>query len=147
MSEAPTMRSQKGPSQPNDDSTAPLALAARSEVSAATTDVSAAHTASSLSPTNLRRRRGAGVVTPIACTECRRKRAKCDGQRPCGRCKSQNHAQCCYITSSRQSKGDLRTELENLREQQHAVDQVLAAVAGQNSSREVLLHLRSGQSI
>ncbi|ROT41610.1 putative nitrate assimilation regulatory protein nirA [Sodiomyces alkalinus F11] len=94
-----------------------------------------------------KRRRGLGVVTPNACTECRKKRAKCDGQRPCSRCKSQKDPQCIYEIPVRQSKEDLRTELEQLRQRQRTSDQVFAALARSDAWEEILRRLRGGQSI
>ncbi|KUI54136.1 Conidial development protein fluffy [Cytospora mali] len=94
-----------------------------------------------------KRRRGLGVVTPNACTECRKKRAKCDGQRPCGRCKAQKDVECIYEVPVRQSKETLRSELEQLRRQQRSSESVLGALARNEQWEEVLRRLRSGQSI
>ncbi|KAF5018321.1 hypothetical protein F66182_9705 [Fusarium sp. NRRL 66182] len=94
-----------------------------------------------------KRRRGLGVVTPNACTECRKKRAKCDGKRPCGRCKAQKDVECVYEIPVRQSKENLRTEIESLRQKQRSSDQVFAALVRPELWEEVLTRLRSGQSI
>ncbi|KAK4231468.1 nitrogen assimilation transcription factor nit-4 [Podospora fimiseda] len=94
-----------------------------------------------------KRRRGLGVVTPNACTECRKKRAKCDGQRPCGRCKVQKDVECIYEIPVRQSKENLRNELEQLRRQQRSNDQVISALVRSDYWEEVLQRLRSGHSV
>ncbi|KAK5999225.1 Nitrogen assimilation transcription factor nit-4 [Cladobotryum mycophilum] len=94
-----------------------------------------------------KRRRGLGVVTPNACTECRKKRAKCDGQKPCGRCKGQKDIECVYEIPVRQSKENLRTEIENLRLRQRSSDQVFAALIRPQLWEEVLSRLRSGHSV
>ncbi|KAK9442167.1 fungal specific transcription factor [Metarhizium brunneum] len=96
---------------------------------------------------NPKRRRGLGVVTPNACTECRKKRAKCDGQRPCGRCKAQKDVDCVYEIPVRQSKENLRTEIESLRVRQRSSDQVFAALVRPDLWEEVLRRLRGGQSV
>ncbi|KAI5463932.1 fungal-specific transcription factor domain-containing protein [Mariannaea sp. PMI_226] len=96
---------------------------------------------------NSKRRRGLGIVTPNACTECRKKRAKCDGQKPCGRCKAQKDTECVYEIPVRQSKENLRTEIENLRQRQRSSDQVFAALVRPDMWEDVLSRLRSGQSI
>ncbi|KAH0592063.1 hypothetical protein MHUMG1_10196 [Metarhizium humberi] len=96
---------------------------------------------------NSKRRRGLGVVTPNACTECRKKRAKCDGQRPCGRCKAQKDVDCVYEIPVRQSKENLRTEIESLRVRQRSSDQVFAALVRPDLWEEVLRRLRGGQSV
>ncbi|UKZ60995.1 uncharacterized protein TrAtP1_002267 [Trichoderma atroviride] len=94
-----------------------------------------------------KRRRGLGVVTPNACTECRKKRAKCDGQKPCGRCKAQNDVDCVYEVPVRQSKEHLRNEIENLRLRQRSSEQVFAALIRPQLWEEVLARLRGGQSV
>ncbi|KAK0656235.1 fungal-specific transcription factor domain-containing protein [Cercophora newfieldiana] len=94
-----------------------------------------------------KRRRGLGIVTPNACTECRKKRAKCDGQRPCSRCAGQKDAECIYEIPVRQSKETLRNEIDQLRRQQRSSEQVLAALANPELWEEVLSRLRGGQSI
>ncbi|KAI1474731.1 nitrogen assimilation transcription factor nirA [Daldinia eschscholtzii] len=94
-----------------------------------------------------KRRRGLGVVTPNACTECRKKRAKCDGQKPCGRCKSQKDVECIYEIPVRQSKENLRHEIEALRRQQRQSDSVFSALVRPDLVEEVLQRLRQGQSV
>ncbi|KAK2007595.1 fungal-specific transcription factor domain-containing protein [Colletotrichum eremochloae] len=94
-----------------------------------------------------KRRRGLGVVTPNACTECRKKRAKCDGQKPCGRCKAQKDVECVYEVPVRQSKEHLRSEIEQLRHRQRSSDQVIAALVRSDMWEDVLQRLRSGQSL
>ncbi|KXX72886.1 Nitrogen assimilation transcription factor nit-4 [Madurella mycetomatis] len=127
-----------GPSE-NNAAAAPATLA---PPSAGTTPTLPAAFAQSGS----KRKRGLGVVTPNACTECRKKRAKCDGQKPCGRCKSQKDVECIYEIPVRQSKDTLRHEIEQLRRQQHNNDQVLAALVRPDLWEEVLARLRNGQS-
>ncbi|EHK22819.1 uncharacterized protein TRIVIDRAFT_113690, partial [Trichoderma virens Gv29-8] len=94
-----------------------------------------------------KRRRGLGVVTPNACTECRKKRAKCDGQKPCARCKTTKDADCVYEVPVRQSKETLRTEIETLRLRQRSSDQVFGALIQPHLWEEVLARLRGGQSV
>ncbi|KAI0153106.1 hypothetical protein GGR57DRAFT_156306 [Xylariaceae sp. FL1272] len=94
-----------------------------------------------------KRRRGLGVVTPNACTECRKKRAKCDGHKPCGRCKAQKDVECVYEVPVRQSKENLRHEIENLRKSQQHSDSVFSALLQPELWEDVLHRLRNGQSI
>ncbi|KAI1359018.1 fungal-specific transcription factor domain-containing protein [Xylaria arbuscula] len=94
-----------------------------------------------------KRRRGLGIVTPNACTECRKKRAKCDGQKPCGRCKSQKDTECIYEIPVRQSKENLRHEIETLRKHQRQTDNVISALVQPELWEDVLQRLRNGQSI
>ncbi|CAJ2503423.1 Uu.00g108170.m01.CDS01 [Anthostomella pinea] len=101
----------------------------------------------SANTTSAKRRRGLGVVTPNACTECRKKRAKCDGHNPCGRCKAQKDIECVYEIPVRQSKENLRHEIDALRKQQQQTDSVFSALVRPESSEEVLQRLRSGHSV
>ncbi|KAI1343550.1 fungal-specific transcription factor domain-containing protein [Xylariaceae sp. FL0016] len=94
-----------------------------------------------------KRRRGLGVVTPNACTECRKKRAKCDGHKPCGRCKGQKDVECVYEIPVRQSKENLRTEIENLRRQKRQSESVFSALVRPELWEEVLARLRNGHSV
>ncbi|GAW23233.1 hypothetical protein ANO14919_127850 [Xylariales sp. No.14919] len=94
-----------------------------------------------------RRRRGLGIVTPNACTECRKKRAKCDGQKPCGRCKSQKDVECIYEIPVRQSKENLRHEIELLRKQKQQSENIFSALIQPELWEDVLQRLRNGQPI
>ncbi|KAB5581225.1 hypothetical protein GE09DRAFT_935612, partial [Coniochaeta sp. 2T2.1] len=94
-----------------------------------------------------KRRRGVGVVTPNACTECRRKRTKCDGQKPCSRCEGLGISECVYEVPVRQSKEHLRKEIQRLQHEQRSSDRVFAALASSDLSGDVLARLRSGQPV
>ncbi|KAI2627165.1 hypothetical protein GGS21DRAFT_256503 [Xylaria nigripes] len=94
-----------------------------------------------------KRRRGPGIVTPNACNECRKKRAKCDGKTPCGRCVSQKTVECVYEVPVRRSKENLRREIEGLRKQQRQSDNVLSALIQSEVCEDVLQRLQSGESI
>jgi hypothetical protein len=116
-----------------------------------------------------KRRRGLGIVTPNACVECRKKRAKvsrndsphpalcvcrtrrltkqCDGKTPCGRCMSQKDVECRYEIPVRQSKEHLRTEIDQLRVQQRQNDHVFWALVRPDLSEEVVARLRGGQTV
>ncbi|GJN81715.1 nitrogen assimilation transcription factor nirA [Purpureocillium lilacinum] len=129
-----------GPSQPSTGNT-PQTTASTSQATAGKTP------GSTSSAQNSKRRRGLGVVTPNACTECRKKRAKCDGQKPCGRCKLQKDVECVYEIPVRQSKENLRTEIESLRHRQRSSDAVFSALVRPDLWEDVLKRLRGGQSI
>ncbi|KAK8074347.1 Nitrogen assimilation transcription factor nit-4 [Apiospora phragmitis] len=113
----------------------------------ATPPTSEKHPAPSNNDAANKRRRGLGVVTPNACTECRKKRAKCDGQRPCGRCRAQKDVECVYEIPVRQSKENLRSEIDQLRRQQRQNDSVFSALVRPELWEEVLTRMRGGQSV
>ncbi|PBP26673.1 fungal specific transcription factor domain-containing protein [Diplocarpon rosae] len=95
---------------------------------------------------NFKRRRGLGIVTANACTECRKKRAKCDGQTPCRRCVSQS-VDCHYELPVRQSKEQMRSELGSLRTQQQQSERVLAALVSNEGADQILDQLRNGETL
>ena len=102
-----------------------------------------------IQPNARTRKRGLGIVTPNACSECRKKRAKCDGKSPCGRCNTLG-VECVYEVRVRQSKEHLREEIELLNRQKRNRDEVLAALARSDRPdlrEEVLARLRGGQSV
>ena len=72
---------------------------------------------------------------------------QCDGQRPCGRCRSQKDVECIYEIPVRQSKENLRHEIEQLRRQQRSNDQVISALVRSDHWEEVLTRLRNGHSV
>ncbi|KAI1436456.1 fungal-specific transcription factor domain-containing protein [Xylaria sp. CBS 124048] len=94
-----------------------------------------------------KRRRGPGFVTPNACNECKKKRVKCDGTSPCGRCKSQKNVKCVYEVPVRRSKENLRHEIEGLRNHQRQSNSILSALVQPDLREEVLRKLRGGQPI
>ncbi|CAF3526805.1 hypothetical protein SNK03_005334 [Fusarium graminearum] len=115
--------------------------------SANTPSTASGNASTAAHPQNSKRRRGLGVVTPNACTECRKKRAKCDGKKPCGRCRAQKDVECVYEIPVRQSKENLRTEIETLRQKQRSSDQIFAALIRPELWEGVLTRLRGGQPI
>jgi len=73
--------------------------------------------------------------------------SQCDGQNPCGRCSAQKDVECVYEVPVRQSKENLRSEIEQLRRQQRSSESVLAALARPDIWEEVLKRLRAGENV
>ncbi|KJZ70717.1 hypothetical protein HIM_09901 [Hirsutella minnesotensis 3608] len=67
------------------------------------------------------------IQTRMACQRCRKKRAKCDGQAPCKRCVEVGEG-CVYDNTRRDSKGDLRAEIDRLRECNEENDRLIRAI-------------------
>ncbi|EGX89057.1 C6 transcription factor (NirA), putative [Cordyceps militaris CM01] len=139
-----------GPSKPSTGSTpqgrSDSASAATPQPPSSSSRPTAGTSSAAHSSQNSKRRRGLGIVTPNACTECRKKRAKCDGSRPCTRCRAQK-VECVYEVPIRQSKENLRGEIEQLRHRQRSSDQVFSALVRSNLWEDVLGRLRNGQSV
>lgn len=72
---------------------------------------------------------------------------KCDGTQPCSRCSAQKDVECLYEVPIRQSKENLRTEIESLRFRQRSSDSVFAALIRPELWESVLDRLRRGQSV
>ncbi|PHH87180.1 hypothetical protein CDD83_9208 [Cordyceps sp. RAO-2017] len=138
-----TSASQSVYSQP----AASAAASAPTPASVPATAPAPATSGSTSNPTNSKRRRGLGVVTPNACTECRKKRAKCDGKKPCGRCRSQKDVECMYEIPVRQSKENLRNEIESLRLFVRSQDAVLATHSRPELWDEVRRRLNAGGDV
>ncbi|OIW30481.1 hypothetical protein CONLIGDRAFT_574758 [Coniochaeta ligniaria NRRL 30616] len=128
--------------------------AASPGASSAETFAKPAHDASTVS----KRKRGIGLVTPNACNECRKKRAKACGflslsssinHTDHSQCANLSIAECVYEAPVRQSKEHLREELELLNRQKRSRDQILAALARPDHPdlrEDVLARLQNGQS-
>ena len=71
---------------------------------------------------------------------------QCDGETPCGRCVSQNVTECSYDVPVRQSKEEMRSEIQRLREDQKRTKRILDALSSDNSV-DILDRLRNGESL
>ncbi|KIH87367.1 c6 zinc finger domain containing protein [Sporothrix brasiliensis 5110] len=112
--------------------------AARGKQRAAPDSEPAASTSSTATPLSQaqisKRRRGIGVVTPNACNECRKKRVKRD-------------VECVYELPVRQSKEDLRSEIEVLRRRQRSSDAVISALNRPGIWEDILNRLHNGETV
>lgn len=73
--------------------------------------------------------------------------SKCDGRNPCGRCASQRGTKCIYEVPVRQSKENMRNEIEQLRKHQLQTERILAALAANDRAEAVLEQLRRGERL
>lgn len=71
---------------------------------------------------------------------------QCDGNNPCGRCAGQN-VECRYEVPVRQSKNNMRSEIEQLRLSQRQSEQIMAALISPDTSSNVLDQLRNGETM
>jgi hypothetical protein len=86
-------------------------------------------------------------VTQNACNECKKKRAKCDGNSPCARCSERGVARCHYELPLRQSKDSLRNEIDQLKRRLYHNECVLSGLKNPELYDEVLARLHGGQSV
>ncbi|KAK5998374.1 Conidial development protein fluffy [Cladobotryum mycophilum] len=87
-----------------------------------------------------------GTMTTHACISCREKRTKCDGKKPCDRCRRRD-VECRYVGKPWQSKGCLRQETEELRRHLRQREMVLQALAFQPNPQDIVQRLRNGDSV
>ncbi|KAJ9133980.1 Transcription factor [Pleurostoma richardsiae] len=85
-------------------------------------------------------------MTLIACSNCRKKRTKCDGKTPCGRCTARDE-KCCYESKMWRTKGQLRAEVDSLRTRLRQAHAVLGALASKDDYHPVLRRLRKGEAV
>ncbi|KAL9581776.1 MAG: hypothetical protein Q9212_003693 [Teloschistes hypoglaucus] len=102
----------------------------------------------STSSSGFRRRKPPGSITHNACTNCKKARAKCDGNKPaCYRCTARQHSTSCrYEIHSKAVKEQLLSEIHRLREENHQLEhQNLHLGLSNDSLEEILRSLKDDQ--
>ncbi|KAH8178794.1 fungal zn(2)-Cys(6) binuclear cluster domain-containing protein [Sarocladium implicatum] len=85
-------------------------------------------------------------ITRTACEPCREKRAKCDGESPCGRCQTRG-LDCHFTERTWASKRSLQEEAAALRQQVERRERVLDIIcAPDGSGDDILGNLRAGRA-
>lgn len=91
------------------------------------------------------------VVTSNACTECRRRRSKCDGNFPCDSCSRHFTLHpanmCVYLVSSRLAKKELQSENGELRRQKAISDRIFDALRSGWQVSKILQLLTDQESL
>ncbi|KAI6337513.1 hypothetical protein MCOR21_010389 [Pyricularia oryzae] len=87
-----------------------------------------------------------GALTVRACSKCRKKKRKCDGQHPCSNCQARQEP-CNYSVKEWTSKDGLRSEIQELKRRQESTDTVLDALRSPSTSGIVLEQLQRGDSV
>ncbi|XMA13646.1 hypothetical protein WAI453_006437 [Rhynchosporium graminicola] len=78
--------------------------------------------------TPVHRRRGSAYVIQNACRECKRRKTKCDGNNPCGKCESNGATACHYDVPVNASKEVLRTTIRELQKYRQMSEDVFASL-------------------
>ncbi|KAB2580558.1 Conidial development protein fluffy [Lasiodiplodia theobromae] len=128
--------------------------------SAASSEAGGTNDPHSANPTRVRKRRAPTHVSQNACTNCKRARAKCDGQEPesCSRCRTREMGdQCHYEVHVKTAKEEMVRRIKSL-EQQNAellgsvkerddqIEAIFEALRADERGSEVIARLRAGQS-
>lgn len=89
-----------------------------------------------------------GKITIVACVNCRRRKTKCDGQRPqCSQCKARDGTQCHYDMNEEQRRLTyLRENVEQLHEEKNSLENLIhnLRVSSEEEAVEILRRLRHG---
>ncbi|KAI5808027.1 fungal-specific transcription factor domain-containing protein [Peziza echinospora] len=89
------------------------------------------------------------VVVSNACVPCRKRRSKCDGNSPCGKCTALNRvAECNFdAENDHRRKGALRRENDDLKRKNHHLDQIIKSIANSDDSglQEIIKRIRRGE--
>ncbi|TVY44768.1 Nitrogen assimilation transcription factor [Lachnellula subtilissima] len=93
-----------------------------------------------------KRRRVPESVTRNACLNCKKARAKCDGEKPCHRCASRiEFSDCVYEVHIKHAKEELVRQIRELEAKDHLTDQILQALSTDENVPEILERLRNGE--
>ncbi|TVY91214.1 Nitrogen assimilation transcription factor [Lachnellula willkommii] len=93
-----------------------------------------------------KRRRVPESVTRNACLNCKKARAKCDGEKPCHRCASRIEAsECVYEVHIKHAKEELVRQIRELEAKDHLTDQIFQALSTDEKVPEILERLRNGE--
>ena len=89
-----------------------------------------------------------GKITIVACVNCRRRKTKCDGQRPvCGQCAARDGTQCHYDMNEEQRRLTyLRENVEHLHEEKNSLESLIwnLKISTEEEAIEILRRLRRG---
>ncbi|KIW03216.1 uncharacterized protein PV09_05440 [Verruconis gallopava] len=89
-----------------------------------------------------------GKITIVACVNCRRRKTKCDGQRPvCAQCQARDGAQCHYDMNEEQRRLTyLRENVEQLHEEKSALESLIhnLRISPEDEAIAILRRLRQG---
>ncbi|CZT03624.1 related to nitrate assimilation regulatory protein nirA [Rhynchosporium graminicola] len=94
-----------------------------------------------------KRRRVPEQVTRNACVNCKKARAKCDGNKPCKRCASRDeNSTCVYEVHVKHAKEELVKQIKELRTKDHQSGHILQALANNEKVPEILERLRNSDT-
>ncbi|KAL2061541.1 hypothetical protein VTL71DRAFT_6918 [Oculimacula yallundae] len=94
-----------------------------------------------------KRRRPPESVTRNACLNCKKARAKCDGNKPCKRCASREAtSSCVYEIHIKHAKEELVKQIKELRAKDHMTGEILTALSTNENVPGILERLRNGET-
>ncbi|KAL2073461.1 hypothetical protein VTL71DRAFT_10785 [Oculimacula yallundae] len=97
--------------------------------------------------TPVHRRRGSAYVIQNACRECKRRKTKCDGNDPCGKCEINGATTCHYDVPVNASKEVLRTTIRELQKYRQMSEDVFTSLGSGDSRILILQALQDGSTL
>ncbi|KAH6716646.1 hypothetical protein BKA61DRAFT_476595 [Leptodontidium sp. MPI-SDFR-AT-0119] len=99
------------------------------------------------SSSSSKRRRVPESITRNACLNCKKARAKCDGNKPCKRCATRfETSDCIYEIHIKHAKEELVKQIKELRAKDHITEQILQALSTNEKVPDILERLRNGET-
>ncbi|KFY04044.1 hypothetical protein V490_00014 [Pseudogymnoascus sp. VKM F-3557] len=95
-----------------------------------------------------KRRRVPESITRNACLNCKKGRAKCDGNKPCSRCTTRAEmTPCVYEIHIKHAKEELMKQIHELRAKNNLNERVIKALQSGDKAPDILRALSSGDSL
>ncbi|KFZ22977.1 hypothetical protein V502_02544, partial [Pseudogymnoascus sp. VKM F-4520 (FW-2644)] len=101
-----------------------------------------------LAPLLSKRRRVPESITRNACLNCKKARAKCDGNKPCSRCTTRAETTpCAYEVHIKHAKEELMKQIHELHAKNKLNERVIKALQSGDKAPDILRALSSGDSL
>ncbi|XMA13676.1 hypothetical protein WAI453_006467 [Rhynchosporium graminicola] len=101
----------------------------------------------SIQYTSFTRRRGPNSNTRNACLNCKKARAKCDGNKPCKRCITRlKISECVYEIHIKIAKVELVKQIKALQAKNNVVERILKALTHDEKESQILKRLKTGDT-
>ncbi|OAF61270.1 hypothetical protein VC83_02039 [Pseudogymnoascus destructans] len=95
-----------------------------------------------------RRRRVPVSITRNACVNCKKARAKCDGNTPCSRCTTRAETSpCVYEVHIKRAKEELMKQIRELRTKNRLSERIFRTLQSREKAPNILRALSNGESI
>lgn len=95
-----------------------------------------------------KRRKVPETVTRNACSNCKRARAKCDGQVPCSRCSTRGEPECVYEIHVKHAKEEMVKQIKDFTAHEQLTGKILTAIAsGSDQTPNIIQRLQDGDSL
>ncbi|KFY05406.1 hypothetical protein O988_00017 [Pseudogymnoascus sp. VKM F-3808] len=95
-----------------------------------------------------KRRRAPVTITKTACVNCKKAKAKCDGNAPCSRCTTRTDTlPCVYEAHTKHAKEELVKQIRELRAKNRLSERIFKTLQNSKKAPDILRALNNGESI